>query len=382
MACKGRGRVFGRLTRSMKKYTVFHSVTAAPAVAKSKVMRSGSLLKIGLDIHREKFVAVAQYDHATARPPQHFAPAEFVPWVEARLREGFQVHVVYEACGFGYGLYRALLEAGASCYVIAPQKLDEANTRVKTDGRDSHALCLRLDRYLAGNKNSLAVIRVPSEEEERARHWGRQREQLVHHRQKLEAQGRSLLIDHGLPAPARWWRPQSWSRLDKLLPVWILSHLELYRPMLLALDQQIRTLTAELEKAAPVALPKGMGALSTVVISREICDWQRFNNRRQVSSYTGLCPGEYSSGTKRVGRSITRHGNSRLRAALVELAWRLVRYQPGYHAVQKRLTVLAKGARATRAHRKKAIVAVARQLAVDLWRLHTGRCTPAVLGFK
>jgi hypothetical protein len=48
-------------------------------------------------------------------------------------------------------------------------------------------LCLRLDRYLAGNKDSLAVIRVPSEEEERARHWGRQREQLVRHRQKMEA---------------------------------------------------------------------------------------------------------------------------------------------------------------------------------------------------
>jgi hypothetical protein len=48
----------------------------------------------------------------------------------------------------------------------------------------------------------------------------------------------------------------------------------------------------------------------------------------------------------------------------------------------KALTVLAKGARATRSQRKKAIVAVARQLAVDLWRLHTGRCTPAVLGFK
>ena len=178
----------------MKKYTVFHSVTAAPAAAKSKVNKSGSLLKIGLDIHREKFVVVAQYDHATPRPPHRFAPAEFVPWVEARLREGFEVHVVYEACGFGYGLYRALLKAGAYCYVIAPQKLDEGNTRVKTDGRDSHALCLRLDRYLAGNKNSLAVIRVPGEEEERARHWGRQREQLVRHRQKMEAQGRDLLI--------------------------------------------------------------------------------------------------------------------------------------------------------------------------------------------
>jgi hypothetical protein len=64
---------------------------------------------------------------------------------------------------------------------------------VKTDGRDGRALCLRLDRYLAGNKNSLAVIRVPSEEEERARHWGREGEQLVHHRQKMEAQGRDLL---------------------------------------------------------------------------------------------------------------------------------------------------------------------------------------------
>jgi Transposase IS116/IS110/IS902 family len=70
--------------------------------------------------------------------------------------------------------------------------------------------------------------------------------------------------------------------------------------VLLALDQQIRALTVELEKAAPAALPKGMGALSTVVISREICNGQRFNNRRQVSSYTGLCPGEYSSGSKRV----------------------------------------------------------------------------------
>ena len=152
--------------------------------------------------------------------------------------------------------------------------------------------------------------------------------------------------------------------------------------MLLALDQQIRALTVELERAAPAALPKGIGALSTVIISREICNWQRFNNRRQVSSYTGLCPGEYSSGSKRVSRSITRHGNSRLRAALVELAWRLVRYQPGYHPVQKRLTVLAQGAQATRAQRKKAIVAVARQVAVDLWRLHTARCTPAMLGFK
>ena len=55
---------------------------------------------------------------------------------------------------------------------------------------------------------------------------------------------------------------------------------------------------------------------------------------------------------------------------------------PNYPPVKKRLSVLAKGARATGAQRKKAIVAVARHLAVDLWRLHTGRCTAEQLGLK
>jgi transposase len=79
-------------------------------------------------------------------------------------------------------------------------------------------------------------------------------------------------------------------------------------------------------------------------------------------------------------RRSPKHGNPRLRAALVECAWRMVRFQPQYPPVKKRLSVLAKGARATGAQRKKAIVAVARHLAVDLWRVHTGRNTAVQLG--
>jgi hypothetical protein len=67
---------------------------------------------------------------------------------------------------------------------------------------------------------------------------------------------------------------------------------------------------------------------------------------------------------------------------LVECAWRLVRFQPQYPPVQKRLHLLAKGAWATGAARKKAIVAVARRLAVDLWRVHSGQCEPAKLGLQ
>ena len=66
----------------------------------------------------------------------------------------------------------------------------------------------------------------------------------------------------------------------------------------------------------------------------------------------------------------------------MELAWRLVRFQPEYPPVKKRLSLLARGAQATGGARKKAIVAVARQLAVDLWRLHTGQCSAKALGLK
>src|SRR5207247_4534263 len=120
------------------------------------------------------------------------------------------------------------------------------------------------------------VIRVPTETEEQARHVSRQREQLVHLRQKLEAQGRSLLVNHSLPSPAHWWKNQTWSRLSKLLPGWICIRLEVHRPALLTLEQQIDALTAELEAAAPAAVLAGLGIWSTGVMTREICSWDRF----------------------------------------------------------------------------------------------------------
>jgi transposase len=89
--------------------------------------------------------------------------------VEALLGRGHSAHVVYEACGFRLSLYRQLIAAGDHCHVIAPRKLDEERSRVKTDPRDATRLCQRLSRYLEGNTRELALIRVPSEEEEQAR---------------------------------------------------------------------------------------------------------------------------------------------------------------------------------------------------------------------
>jgi transposase len=335
-----------------------------------------------VDIHKERYVSVAQFDHATPQPPRRFRPEEFVPFVGKLLARGHRVFLVYEACGFGFGLQRQLHALGATCYVVAPCKLDEQNKRVKTDALDAGALCQRLSRYVDGNAKELAVIRIPTEEEEQLRHIHRQRTALVRARTKLQAQGRSLLANHGQPTLPRWWRPAGWKALSGVLPAWLRERLEIYRPLLDVLDQQIATLTAQIEAAAPSKLPTGLGKLTSVVVTREVCDWSRFQNRRQVSSYTGLCPGEHSSGSKRVPGSVTKHGNPRLRAALVELAWRLVRFQPTYPPIAQRLEILRRGAKATSSARKKAIVAVARQLAVDLWRLHTGQSTAEKLGLQ
>jgi transposase len=312
----------------MIKTIVHHEGAAGPAAAGTHRASRAGIVKLGLDIHSKVYVVAAQHDHAALRPPRRFAPPKLVPWVKTLLALGHTVHVVYEACGFGFGLCRALLAAGAHCHVIAPRKLDEQRTGVKTDARDAATLCQRLSRFIDGNTKELAVIRVPTEEEEKLRHidvvlrrhplgWlaaslsrfrsvHRQRESLVRARTKIQAQGRGLLVSHSMPAPPHWWRAQTWSRLGRLLPGWLIERLEVLRPVLATLDTQIAALSLELEAAAPEDLPRGLGKLTSVVLTREVCDWKRFKNRRQVASYTGLCPGEHSSGNKRVQGSVTK----------------------------------------------------------------------------
>ncbi len=307
-------------------------------------------IKLGVDVHQDFYVVVEQVGGGNPKPPQRFRKEAFLHWAtRLKQKSGAQVHAVYEACGFGFALQRKL-----------------------------SALGIQLDRFVQGNRDALAIVRVPTEEEEQARAIHRQREQLVKARKQLEAQGRSLMVNHGLEPVQNWWKPHTFAALP--MPQWMKELLANSQPILVALQQKIAALTVQLQSAAAPDQPRGLGKMTSVVIDREIGDWKRFNNRRQIASYTGLCPGEYSSGNTRLQSCVTKHGNPRLRAALVELAWRLVRFQPDYKPIVKWRATLTKGALATGAARKKAIVAVARQLAVDLWRIKTGRLSAEELG--
>jgi transposase len=335
-------------------------------------------IKLGIDVHQDFYVVVVQEGGANPKPPQRFQKQAFLHWAAKLKSRGGEVYAVYEACGFGFMLQRQLSALSIHCYVVCPQKLDEQNRRMKTDGLDAKALCLRLDRFVEGNRSALAIVRVPTEGEQQERAIHRQREQLVKARKQLEAQGRSLMVNHGLEPVKSWWKRGNFAVLQ--VPTWMKELLGNSQPILLGLQEKISTLTLQLQAVAAPTNPRGLGQMTSVIIDREIGDWHRFSNRRQIASYTGLCPGEYSSGNTRLQSCVTKHGNPRLRAALVELAWRLVRFQPNYKPVVKWRQILAKGALATGAARKKAIVAVARQLAVDLWRIKTGRLRAEELG--
>src|SRR5439155_15060888 len=187
-------------------------------------------------------------DGSNPKPPQRFQKQAFLHWATKLKQSGAEVYAVYEACGIGFTLQRQLSELGIHCHVICPQKLDEHNKRVKTDGLDAKALCLKLDRFVQGNRDALARVRVPSEAEERSRAIHRQREQLVGARKRLEAQGRSLMVNHGFEPVKSWWKPRTFAALD--VPRWMRELLSNSQPILVALQQKIAALTIQLQSAA------------------------------------------------------------------------------------------------------------------------------------
>ena len=337
-------------------------------------------LKLGLDVHADTIVVVRILENRAPQPAQKFTPAKFREWIKTQLGLAEAVHTCYEAGPFGYGLHRDLVTLGVHNLVVQPVCLDEQHKGVNHDKSDAKQLALRLDRYVAGNPHALATVRVPTPAEEQKRIESRQREQLKREVQRLAAQGRSLLLTQGWREKKGWWEEKRWAKLQRPLPAWLVERLECFRRVLATLTAELTAATTALEQVAPAVRPKGLGGLTYEVVEREIGDWQRFTNRRHVGSYTGLCGGVSASGPSTHLLPITKHGNVRLRTALVELAWRLVVWQRDCALVKKWGRVFG-NPKATKAAKKKAIVAVARQMAVDLWRWRTGRIQPAALGW-
>ena len=332
------------------------------------------IIKLGMDVHAKQITVCRQDGDGKPQPPRRLSWEQLLAWVRELVASGAEVHSCYEAGPCGYGLHRTLTELGVHNLVVAPQRWDERGERVKTDGRDARALEDRLDRYLRGNPEVFAVVRVPTPEQEQRRSLVRRRMAVLWERNRCVLRGGSLLLGQGFRVPREWWQLPHWPEVRALLPAWLRETVEFWQQQALHLETEVVALAERVQQfSAGKRLIKGYGPLTDAVVESEILDWHRFKNRRQVASYTGLCPSEYSTGDTRQQGPITKHGNPRVRHSLVEAVWRLERWQPDYAPLQ--MLREAQGKRA----RKRAVVAVARRLAIDLWRLATGQTTAAHL---
>jgi hypothetical protein len=103
------------------------------------------------------------------------------------------------------------------------------------------------------------------------------------------------------------------------------------------------------------------------------CD-QPGRDRRSLAAFAGLAPSPFSSGRLQHDQGISKAGNSVVRARLVQLAWRWVRFQNGSDIAA---WFVARTAGEGRRSRRVAIVAVARKLLVALWRYATQGLLPS-----
>jgi transposase len=300
------------------------------------------------------------------------------------LPAGVRIVVSYEAGQDAFWISRALQARGIECYVIDPASIpvERHKRRAKTDRLDAIKLVINLRAWLRGERDRMRVVHVPSPQDEASRQLTRDRGQLqkevLQHRDRM----RKLLatlgcwdeVDHKAFA-GRLARDEVRCHDGTPLPPELRERLLRECERLALAEQQL----AALEKTRQASLPaparkrsddlarlKGIGEVGASRLALELF-WREFSNRRQVGACVGLVPQPYDSGQSQVDQGISKQGNGRVRALLIEMAWCWLRHQPG-SALTQWFNQRTQGTGPNRRARRIAIVAVARRLAIALWR--------------
>jgi transposase len=359
-----------------------YKLKAAPtAVSKeqnSQKQPKANRIVIGVDVHLKSYQAARKIDNGAVGVAQTFGSKEaLLLYAQKQREQGQEVVVVYEAGPLGFTLYRELKAMGLECLVCAPRSGEQKRKRRKNNSIDARTLTSDLSNYVNGNEQALQLVRVPSEAQEQARVESRQHDALVKERKRIGAIGNALLLSQGQGNWSNWWRPKAFERLSKGVAPWIVKHLERWVGILRELDQQIQQAKVELSQHYQGPRPKGMGATSLVQLGAEVLDWNLYSTGRKLSCLAGMVPSEWSTGEGQRLGAITKVGVPAIRRIIIEMVWRMILFQPQYKGVKKWRQVLESS---NRGLKKKAVVAIGRQLIVDIWRLQTGRISAQELG--
>jgi transposase len=301
---------------------------------------------------------------------------------KARARCGLsaqaKVHSCYEAGRDGWWLHRWLSEQGIDNIVVdaASIEVNRRARRAKTDRLDGDKLLAMLLRHHGGER-VWSVLHEPTPQDEDARRTHRELARLTHERRSHTNRISSLLVLHNLRPRiviggrdwAGWWA----SHCEQVPPE-LRAELQRESTRLALVKRQIQALEAARRQAledgkqplvAQLAQLRAIGPNGAWVLVKELFGWRRFANRRELAGCLGLAPTPYDSGDSQIEQGISKAGNKRARALLVELAWGWLRLQPHSALTQWFNRRFAAGGKRMR---RIGIVALARRLAIALWR--------------
>ena len=357
----------------------------APGAARVKHTGEASALYMAFELGEENWKlamsdGVRAASHYALRAGDTAVLLECIDKAKARcgLAAEARLHSGYEAGRDGFWLHRWLIERGIDNVVVdsASIEVNRRARRVKTDRLDAEKLLGMLIRYHAGERRVWSVLRVPTAAQEDARRVHRELGRLGHERTAHINRIRALLVLDNLRVKyvggrlwQRWWNAHA----GELRPG-VRAEIERESVRLSLVKAQMRTIEAEQRKALEgesepqvtrLAQLRGIGMSSGWVLVKELFGWRAFRNRREVAGCLGLTPSPYASGQSETEQGISKAGNRRVRTLMVELAWSWLRYQPESGLSQWFNRRFAGGGKRMR---RIGIVALARRLAIALWR--------------
>lgn len=280
-------------------------------------------------------------------------------------------NIVYEAGPTGYSLARCLKQNSLPVDIIAPSKTPHCSARdSKTDRLDACQLA-----ELAAANNMLRPIAIPTRTQEADRQLPRLRSQFVKKLKQTKLQIKSFLLQYSIPQP-KGLKSFSNASIDELKKIRLLNQLRFNLDMLINEYEFLKEKIKDIEQKVSETFSKktnakkikilqshpGIGPTTATMFTAEIFNPKRFKNASQIAKYLGLNPTISQSGKTLIKGPISKTGRPQLRSTLVQAAWIWVGKDHNAKQVFQRIT-------RNTGQPNKAITAMARRLAIHLWKM-------------
>jgi transposase len=306
---------------------------------------------------------------------------------EREASRPLEIVVCYEVGYDGFWLARVLIAKGIRTIVFDPASflMPRRGRRAKTDRLDAEGMTRTLRTWLSGDREVARDVQIPSVEQEDAKRIERERKYLVEERISIVGRIKGLLALHGIWLTGKRIGKGLRERLDRMttgdgrpLAPFLRRDIERMLRRYDLVSQQIEEVVADrrealadnsgrfphAEKVRRLTMLGAVGETTATVLVAEVYH-RTFETRRHVASFVGLAPSPYASGETSRDRGISKAGTKLARQTFVELAWFWLRYQPNSKlSLWWQVRFGGAGMRG----RKVGIVALARKLAIALWR--------------